>query len=149
MTRNFHRLFGLLSFLIVAFVIVWGMMLVGSPGNERLRKFDERKLEDLRAIHAAVLNIAYNGMPWDPDKKPVNPLPVSLFETAENAVYQKLQMTDAQTGEPYEYTPTGVETYNLCATFNLTRDEPYDIFWNHPAGHHCYAIDLRKSQLVR
>jgi hypothetical protein len=37
---------------------------------------------------------------------------------------------------------TGASTFELCAAFDLPRDEGYDARWNHPAGRHCFALDV-------
>ena len=47
-----------------------------------------------------------------------------------------------ETGEPYEYRVLGPSKYELCATFSMARDADHGVFWNHPAGRHCWTIDV-------
>lgn len=142
-----HKIYAALASFIVVVALVWGFVIVGSPMNERQRKFDERRLEDLRIITQEVLNIVHEGRPWEMDQEPVmeKPLPSTLEEVASKAVYQKVNVVDPQTGTPYVYRTTGASTYELCATFTEIRDQSYDVFWNHPAGEHCFAFDALKT----
>ena len=47
-----------------------------------------------------------------------------------------------ETGEPYGYTVKDDHTYELCATFSQSRAWDTEVFWNHPAGPHCFTIDV-------
>jgi hypothetical protein len=141
---SFHRLFAGISMSIVLLALVWGFTLTGSPAIERQRKFDERRLEHIQAISSEVFNIVYDGRPWDPATRPApSPLPATLEEIVAQARYQKLEITDPQTSTPYEYMRKDDTHYDLCATFSSVRDEPYDIFWNHQSGHHCFSFDTQ------
>ena len=70
------------------------------------------------------------------------PLPKSLEELRKRAVYWQIYPRDPQTGEPYTYTVKDEKTFELCTTFSLPRDSNVDVFWNHPAGHHCFSINV-------
>ncbi len=142
-----HRLFTGISAGIVLLALAWGFVLVGSPLRSRQAQFDERRVEDLRIIHQTVLNIVYEGRPWEVpvDGNLRRPLPISLQEIAEQATMQRVNVTDPQTGEPYEYNRTGATTYELCATFNALRDEPFDVFWNHGQGRTCFPLDASRA----
>lgn len=146
MTRSIHRTFGILSAAIVLLAIVWGFIIAGTPQSQRLLRFDERKLEHLRTIYNTVNNIVYESRAWEPSKEFGVPkaLPKTLDDIAAGATYQKVTTVDPQTGETYVYRTTGKTAYELCATFNLARDQSYDVGWNHPAGLHCYQFDTLK-----
>lgn len=141
--KAFHRGFALAAMLAVVAVLAWGMVQVGSPASERLRKFDERRVEDLRAIQSEILNFAYAGRQWDSAvSKPVKPVPETLDEMVQQAAYQRLHVTDPETGAPYEYVVRDAVRYELCAVFAATRSQDFDIQWNHPAGRHCFTFDV-------
>lgn len=147
-----HKLFLLLSSAIVLIAIVWSFLLMGGPGLSRQYRFDEERLNDLRAIHAEILNIAYDGnmarpMPIPPNTRPTKPLPKTLQEVSDNAVYQKIDVNDPETKALYEYHVLSSTRYELCAVFSTARDLEYDIAWNHPAGRHCFQRDALKLEV--
>lgn len=137
-----HRSFAIPAWIIVLVVVVWGMFYAGTPLSERERRLDEVRVENLRAIQNEIYNIVYDNRRYEPTRPTElpRPLPTSLTAVADNAVYQKLSITDPVSGEPYGYTVDGTN-FQLCAVFATVRDQAYDIFWNHPAGEHCYEFD--------
>lgn len=140
MTASVHRVFALVATIVVAAAVAWGFVVAGGPQLRRTERMDERRLEDLRTIHAEIL-----GLVRDPLKKDVlkQPLPKSLQELATRARQRRIPLEDPVTGAPYEYRVTGESTYVLCATFERPRDATYDVFWNHPAGRHCFTVDAK------
>lgn len=147
-----HRTYFYATCAIVGITFVWGIFIVGSPAAGREQRLDEQRVSDLRMISEEILNQVYGDARYAP--KPVTeppvttlpePLPVDLMTVAANAQYMKLSLNDPGTGEMYEYLPQGT-TYQLCAVFSLTRDQDYDIFWNHPAGRHCFTVDALDSR---
>src|SRR3989344_5904847 len=127
---------------IATFTIVWGLWLSGSPAAQRIKKFDDRRVEQLRIIHGEVVNIAYGNEPYRPETTPKNPIPQTLEEVQASAFYQRPEITDPETGAPYEYRVINRTTYELCAVFSTVRDDRYDIQWNHAAGRYCYTLDV-------
>ncbi len=145
-----HKLFLLITSVIVVLTFVWGIAIVGSPSYGREQKFDEQRISDIRQIHEEILNQVYGESRYAPNPVGVTkilpkPLPKDLQTVADNAQYTKISLTDPQTGEPYEYVRQET-SFNVCATFHLERDLSYDIFWNHPAGHHCFTFDALDSR---
>ena len=145
-----HKIFGSVSAVIVGIALVWGLVIVGSPATGRAHQLDDRRLQDLRSISTEILNIVepYSASPQS--TKPTtlrNPLPQTLKEVSAKAQYQKLSLNDPETGAAYEYTVMSPASFELCATFNFERDLTYDIFWNHPAGRHCFAIDALDTNM--
>ena len=53
-SSKLQALFAVLTGAIVLTAVVWGFVILGSPFTERLRKFDERRVEDLRDIRDAI-----------------------------------------------------------------------------------------------
>ena len=138
MKTSIHSLFSVASSLLVIVTVVWGAVLVGSPGTARLQRFDRQRLSDLRTIFREVQSLCY-----DPDIKHElkRALPETLEELAALARSERINLTDPQTGERYVYRLKAETTYELCATFSLARDSDSDVFWNHPPGSHCFTID--------
>ena len=81
----------------------------------------------------------------EPDREPLRPVPATLEEVRENARYLLPDIQDPESGEPYSYRIIDDTQYQLCAVFTHVRKERYDIFWNHPAGRHCFTIDVTEN----
>lgn len=139
MSWRFHAVFAVLASVAVAIAIAWGFMLVGSPGARRLERFDEQRLQDLQAIVREV-----HAMVVDADKPPSlkGPLPKTLEEVGERARSERVKLNDPETGEPYSYVVKDENTFELCATFTMVRSSDRSVFWNHPAGRHCFTIHV-------
>jgi hypothetical protein len=139
MSWRFHGVFAVLATVAVVCAIGWGFVLVGSPGARRLARFDEQRLQDLQAISREVYALAV-----DAKEKPTlkAPLPTSLEELARRARVERIHLNDPETGEPYRYTVKNESTFELCATFTGARDSDRSVFWNHPAGAHCFTINV-------
>jgi hypothetical protein len=71
-----------------------------------------------------------------------SPLPHTLDQAVNQARGTRINPRDPETGEPYRYTIKNETTYELCATFAAQRQSDYSVFWNHPAGEHCFTIDV-------
>jgi hypothetical protein len=127
---------------IIPIVFVWGLFIVGSPSFGRLQRFDEQRISDLRQIHEEIINQTYGQQKYSQTvfTSLPKPLPESLQSVSSNVVYNKVNIVDPKTKQPYEYTVKG-HMFELCATFDLSRDQSYDVVWNHPAGHHCFSFD--------
>jgi hypothetical protein len=139
MNWRWHALFAGCASIAVALVIAWGFVLVGSPGARRLQRFDERRLQDLQAIarevHAMVVDA-------NETRSLKAPLPKSLEEVARRARIEQIDTHDPATGEPYGYAVKSDSTFELCARFTRARESDSSVFWNHPAGVHCFTIDV-------
>ncbi len=146
MNSSFHRLFAGIASMVVLVALVWGFAIVGSPFTGRQSQFDDRRLQDLQAINSEVMNIVYSGKQGQPDLKPSKPIPATLQDVLDEALYQHPRITDPETNAPYEYSVTDATHYQLCAAFAFARDQQYDIFWNHPAGHACFSFDVTQPQ---
>ena len=139
MSPRIHGVLGIVASLVVAAAVGWGFVLVGSPAARRLARFDEQRLEDVQTIAREI-----QWMVVDPqDKKKLKePLPKTLAEAAARARNERVNPRDPETGEPYVYRVKNETTFELCATFALARDWDSPVFWNHPAGTHCFTIDV-------
>jgi hypothetical protein len=138
MTSGTHRLIGFVAVLITMGVLTWGFLIVGSPETRRLERMDERRVEDLQHITREIQRMVYDAEAPGVLKRA---LPKDLEEVERKAKFWKISLVDPETGEAYGYAVKTDTTYELCATFALPRDKSTEVFWNHPAGPHCFVID--------
>lgn len=129
---------------IVALAVVAGFFIVGSPQQERLRRFDDQRVSDLQIIQGQIIYYWQNK-----EKLPaiLNDLkdPISGFNPGK----------DPQTGADYVYEVKDKLEFSLCANFNLPSLEggkpsielptyppqyyPHgDSNWDHAAGYVCF-----------
>lgn len=135
------KIFSAIVTSVVIILIIIALVLVGSPTNERLRRFDEQRTQELQQIRFSALETFYheNGrLPESLDAaRAATPIPGETF-------------LDPVTQEPYEYTRVSTSTYKLCAVFDMpSRDEvaKIDPFWTHDAGRTCFNINaLSRSE---
>lgn len=117
--------------------VVAGILLLGSPADERMRRLDERRVNDLIALARAT------DVFWTRRSR----LPASLDElVAEPGVAAETE--DPGTGVPYDYTAINASTYEVCATFvrsaTLQEQRVEADFWTHGEGRQCFRREARK-----
>ena len=95
MTTRTHVLFSVAMSLVVLLAVVWGFVLVGSPGMARLRRFDQQRLEDLQTIFREVQSLCQ-----DPDIKDElkRALPNSLDDLSALRDPRRINLADPATG---------------------------------------------------
>lgn len=145
---RYHRHFVVTAAAVAGLTFLWGIVLSGSPMYGRMQRLDEQRLGDLRTLQNEVYNIAYGQTRYQPvpPRSLPNPLPRTLEDIAKNAQYQRPNTADPATGEPYGYRAVTPTSFELCATFDLAREQQYDIFWDHPAGTHCFRFNALEPQ---
>lgn len=127
---------------VVAVGIVGAFFVVGSPQQERLRRFDEQRVSDLENIQWQIVNY------WQ--KKQSLPADFSLLE---DDIMGSRAAMDPETGAMYGYEVRGNLMFVLCATFSLPSagkevinsraipvapDSEFGANWEHAAGHVCF-----------
>jgi hypothetical protein len=137
--RNFVRIgVGLLAVVTIGA----GFLIVGTPAEARLARFDAQKVSDLQNIQQQI------GSYYQAKQK----LPVATADLASLPYYSYSQVpVDPQTGVAYEYQATGKLTYTLCTSFNAEStpnqlknsqiSEPvgYPVdSWKHSSGRVCF-----------
>jgi hypothetical protein len=117
-----------------------GLFLVGSPRQERLRKIDAKRVDDLVQISSAITNYYQER----------RALPDSLAGLMDVPSSQVGGMKDPVTGSPYGYRTVDSTTYELSATFatadsmmektgDFSRHPP---FWRHAPGPRAYRLTI-------
>lgn len=140
MNASIHKMAAVVATLVVLAAVVWGFVTAGTPDTRRQERLDERRLQDLRAIVREMQTFVRHP---DASRQLLRRgLPRTLAALAEEVRDRKLSIADPETGEPYGYKPIDWKTYDLCATFALPRDGADAVFWNHPAGPHCFTINV-------
>jgi hypothetical protein len=123
---------------VVLGAIVAGLLALGSPAEERARRLDQRRLEDLRQLATGIEVV------WSTEQR----LPRTLDELPKGFATRR----DPETGQSYEYSLRGETRYQLCATFDrdvtseATPPSPgahwlYLTFWTHGAGRTCFEVE--------
>ena len=121
--------------LVVAAAIITGVVILGSPSNERALRLDQRRVSDLEGMLTAVnFYFAEHAK-----------LPASLEELSRQPGVRIAR--DPVTGVAYRYRAIGVEQFELCGTFERA-SEPrvssgVDV-WQHPSGDHCFTKKVVK-----
>lgn len=131
--------------LVIVFgAVSLGFVMAGSPFSARLVRLDERRVTDLREIHQAIQQMTTERK--QDTLTMTRPLPTDLEEVAAFRRTQQsgreLSLLDPQTGDADQYRSTSEKSYELCTTFTVERKKTFDLFWNHPAGKHCYSFKV-------
>ena len=123
---------GLLAVVVVVVsAIIAGLVVSGSPSEQRLLRADERRVSDLRQLSGSIQRYFVDTQRLPPD-----------LGTLVNGWVSTEVPRDPQTGQSYDYEIGDDRAYRLCAVFS--RDAHADRqsdFWSHDEGRHCYAFD--------
>jgi len=125
---------------VVVGTITLGFFIVGTPADQRERRFDDQRVSDLQILQSQIVNY------WS--KKDV--LPAEL-KNLEDSITGFVVPVDPSTKQVYEYKIINPLTFELCAVFSKSSQESglasrsvtsaYDSFqqnWDHEAGRHCW-----------
>lgn len=132
---------------VVGAAIVYGFIIAGSPQEERLRKFDDQRAQDLQLIQNQIVNF------WQAK----NVLPAALADLRDSLSGMIIPV-DPETKQAYEYTVVNPTTFafELCAVFNRASDSvspsvtypsmlPGGDNWQHGAGRVCFERTIDKE----
>ena len=127
-----NRLAAAVVTVLVIAVVAAGLLLGGSPAEQRRLRFGERRVGDLRVIARAVRV----------HRDRAGELPGALAELADGQNLDRLPV-DPATQEDYDYAITGADGFRLCASFaRPSVNPPPQEFWVHTAGRHCFEFEL-------
>jgi len=128
---------------VVITSIIMGFFIVGTPAQQRARRFDDQRIQDLQILQGQVIDY------WQ--KK--NVLPVGLINLEDN-ITGFIAPKDPGSKQTYEYIVNGPLAFELCATFSrsdindkLNKGSPYYAYpisayqqnWNHDVGRACFS----------
>jgi hypothetical protein len=122
----------------VVAAIVTGLILIGSPTEERKRRLDEVRARDLAQLANVVDQY------WKREGK----LPASLMALATLPGAAFRSAADPLTSQAYSYRVVEASRYELCATFETADAGEYgDRFWAHGEGYKCFELDAQKQRV--
>jgi len=127
-------LFAVLSAIAMIAAVVVGLVVIGSPSEYRMRRFDERRATDLSSISGAVRTYRLTH----------ESLPQKLGDLQSAITYSLKDPV----GRPYEYAIKDEFSYELCAEFDTTTDTPTStrfnsVFEKHGSGRQCFTQEAR------
>jgi len=139
---------GTALFVIISIII--GFVVMGSPREQRMKRLDSERVSDLQSIQQQIINY------WQ--RKLILP---NTLNDLEDSISGYVVPTDPSTDESYTYSTKGDLSFDLCATFNLPREESqignsrypvksvYGETWGHKEGYVCFerVIDPDKYKL--
>ncbi|MDO8474326.1 MAG: DUF5671 domain-containing protein [bacterium] len=134
---------GIVAALALVF-IAYGIVLTGTPGQQRALQFDQRRVSDLQQISYSIDSY------WQNSGK----LPAS-FEDLKGQPYSYIQsVTDPKTEVAYEYRALGDKSYELCAAFETDSSKiavrvkaqvPFsEQSWDHAIGRACFEREVQE-----
>ena len=145
---NGMKCFTITIIVIVGIAVIAGFFVVGSPQEERLRRFDDQRVNDLQLLQMELVNYWQN--------KQVLPASLSLLK---DDIKGFVPPKDPQTGFDYGYEAKGTESFSLCADFSRPSLEemskpaiavPMGSYgpgenWQHGAGRICFDRTIDKE----
>lgn len=126
--------------IVVAASVGYGIFLLGSPGEQRLIRFDQRRVSDLDNIARTI--DAY----WETNEE----LPKSLEDLSDPRYFVRA-IEDPDTGETYDYRVLGEAEYELCAVFSTDSTQYAEGYrrrfstkaWEHGVGEKCFQLEAQ------
>ncbi len=128
---------------VVLTSIIAGFFIIGTPSDQRNRRFDEQRVQELQILQDQVINY------WTMKEK----LPENL-DNLKNDISGFAVPNDPETKTAYEYSMVDQHKFELCANFALSSKDlgslnngtryysPYNSFqqnWDHEAGRVCFS----------
>ncbi|MDP4007900.1 MAG: DUF5671 domain-containing protein [Candidatus Peregrinibacteria bacterium] len=125
---------------VVFLSVIAGFFIIGTPFEQRARRFDSQRLENLQMLQGEIVNF------WT--QKDILPEDLSALQ---NSISGFIAPQDPETNADYEYTIKTPLIFELCATFMTVSDGsgartqrmsyPYDMYqqnWAHKAERTCF-----------
>lgn len=150
--QNLPKLFAWISSAVILIAIVAGFFVMGTPAEQRAKRFDEQRIQNLQMLQSEIINY------WQAKET----LPADLT-VLKNDVTGFIPPTDPKKTEPYEYQVKGDLVFELCATFETTGEdiktgaarrvylEPdyygYEANWQHEVGRVCFERTIDPDYL--
>jgi hypothetical protein len=129
------RTLAIVLVIVVAAAVTTGIVIIGSPSEERTRRLDARRVEDLQRISGAV----------EVYHRRHQQVPASLEELSKEPGLSVIPH-DPVTEQPYAYRSFNANSYELCGTFEReTADASSADFWSHGAGMQCFTLNVKQT----
>lgn len=142
------KYFAIAVIVIILTLLVLGFTKIGSPFQERLKRFDYQKVSDLQGIQSQII-FYWQGKERLPQKLEDLEDPISGYKVPKNP----------QTKESYEYSVKSDNEFELCTNFNLEGQEQFPSTeipsvvsdsknvsnWKHEAGKYCFDRKVDKD----
>lgn len=138
------RYFPVVIIIVVVVAVAGGFFFIGSPREERARRFDERRVNDLQTLQSEIINY------W----RLKNVLPQNL-DALKDDIRGFRSPQDPETGAAYHYAIKSPSSFELCVLFNRASGEnnigapksiePYGKNWEHAAGRVCFTRTIDKD----
>ncbi len=143
-TQGYHRWFAIASTAAVMIVFLLGFNVTGTPPVMRARQADERRVQALRNLSAAIA-ARYRTQTNEGQIKLT--LPISLADLVNDGKVGYADLKDPISQQQYEFTSIGGTRYRLCANFDRASDSSTytSAFWKHGTGRTCYALDAKTA----
>jgi len=114
--------------------IIAGFFIIGTPAEQRDRRFDDRRVSDLQSLQWQIINY------WQQK----NELPQTLADL-QDSISGFVPPTDPETEASYEYNILGELSFELCAEFETSSKEFVESYpktrdqnWEHEKGRTCF-----------
>ncbi len=118
------------STFVVLVVVVTGLIIYGSPAEQRQEQLDQQRINDLRSLSGQI--DAY----WQRNGE----LPPELASLIDGTRVSTIPR-DPNTDQAYEYLVDEERTFRLCTEFERQNEEVGSrSFWDHPIGRHCFSF---------
>lgn len=124
---------------VVASIVIAGIVVVGWPDDERLRRLDDRRIAGLQRFARAIDTYAESH----------DGLPEHAAAFVDGRILSTLP-SDPVTNEPYGYQARRADdedgNYRLCANFDRASPAVITGFWVHGPGRHCFDFTAVQRQ---
>lgn len=121
-----------IAFVVAA--IALGLYTIGTPADARARRLDERRVRALQVIAGSI----------DQYWRDRGQLPPSIAELMRDP-RSVSETKDPVSGQPFAYRIAGERRYELCADFAREASGlPESRQWAHPAGRHCFELEVHE-----
>jgi type II secretory pathway pseudopilin PulG len=123
-----------IAIVVVVAAVAIGLVMLGSPSEQRALRLDERRRSSLQTLRTAVDDY------WRTNRR----LPESVGDLAKEPRFVS-DTKDPVTGRQYRYRAVTDRSYQLCADFERPSPPDLDVpFWAHPAGTRCFDLEARE-----
>ncbi len=146
-TGKMKIIVGIISVIILS-AVVYGVIIIGSPSEQRAKMMDTTRVNDLSSIQNQIVNSQWQNK---------GEVPASL-DALKDPISNYAVPTDPETKADYEYTKLSKNSFELCATFKTevstttlnsvtgkpasypySYDEVINQNWQHGIGRTCFT----------